>query len=341
MCGWSPRLWPSVPFSNREYAHTRVVPKNTWAKPSKANVETPLLTLSCYPGAVFLQRAWTCPVTTRSLRPPWRVSGARLQPLWGSWTSHSSSGGKERTYCDTGQWVWSQWVPVNLSSCPSVRIKFTPVGRSLTQQRPSASQPGEAPWWTLRSGLSLSPWFFTMQVCDHHLCCNSGAMPHAQVCVCVLSVKPSQPALTVLGSTAISLHVTWRSTGDGGCRLRYRADGAHAWTQVDSPPRNCLSWISECQIGYCHPKTDLVSEISFHCFQAADTVPADEDQTLTYSITDLLPFTMYGVAVACRGESHIWSDWSAEVTVGTLDISNYASSISVIKLACLLCDQLL
>lgn len=70
-------------------------------------------------------------------------------------------------------------------------------------------------------------------------------------------------------------------------------------------------------------KTDLISEINFlHCFQAADTVPAHEDQTLTYSIKDLLPFTVYGAGVACRGDSNIWSDWSAEVTVGTPDMSN-------------------
>lgn len=70
-------------------------------------------------------------------------------------------------------------------------------------------------------------------------------------------------------------------------------------------------------------KTDLISEINFlHCFQAADTVPAYEDQSLTYSIKDLLPFTVYGAAVACRGESSFWSDWSAEVTVRTPDMSN-------------------
>lgn len=47
------------------------------------------------------------------------------------------------------------------------------MGQSLTQQLPSASQPRWPLWWTLRSGLSLSPWFFTMQVCDDRLCCNS------------------------------------------------------------------------------------------------------------------------------------------------------------------------
>nr|AAR25690.1 class I helical cytokine receptor number 27 [Tetraodon nigroviridis] len=97
------------------------------------------------------------------------------------------------------------------------------------------------------------------------------------------AVKPSQPVLTVLGSTPNSINVTWRSTDDGGCRLRYRATGTRTWTQ------------------------------------AADTVPALEDQTLTYSIGDLLPFTTYGAAVACRGDSNIWSNWSAEVTVRTPD----------------------
>lgn len=70
-------------------------------------------------------------------------------------------------------------------------------------------------------------------------------------------------------------------------------------------------------------------------------VPAYEDQTLSYSVTGLLPFTVYGAAVACRAESNIWSDWSAEVTVRTPDMSNLAFSISVIKLGDVLGDQLL
>lgn len=62
------------------------------------------------------------------------------------------------------------------------------------------------------------------------------------------------------------------------------------------------------------------------CFQAAEVVPAHEDQTLTYSIRALLPFTLYRAAVACRGDSNIWSKWSSEVTVRTPDMSNYAFS---------------
>ncbi|XP_056888724.1 uncharacterized protein LOC130525702 isoform X2 [Takifugu flavidus] len=99
------------------------------------------------------------------------------------------------------------------------------------------------------------------------------------------AVKPSQPVLTVCGSTANSINVTWDSICEGDCRLRYRANGTQVWTEV------------------------------------ADTVPAgEEDQILTYNIKGLLPFTVYGAAVACRGDSNIWSDWSSEVTVRTPDM---------------------
>ncbi|XP_070820044.1 interleukin-6 receptor subunit beta [Chaetodon trifascialis] len=97
------------------------------------------------------------------------------------------------------------------------------------------------------------------------------------------AVKPSQPFLTVLGSTGDSVDVSWRSSSDGSCRLRYRVNHTHKWTQVP------------------------------------DSVPAHRGQTLTYKIRDLLPFTIYRAAVACREESGIWSDWSSDVTVRTLD----------------------
>lgn len=50
--------------------------------------------------------------------------------------------------------------------------------------------------------------------------------------VYLLSVKPPQPVLMVLGSTANSVNVTWNSTYDGDCRLRYRANSTRVWTQV-------------------------------------------------------------------------------------------------------------
>lgn len=77
----------------------------------------------------------------------------------------------------------------------------------------------------------------------------------------------------------------------------------------------CLDWLVW--------KTKIIPEINFlDCFQVADTVPAREDQILTYSIKGLLPFTVYGAAVACRGDSNIWSNWSFEVTVRTPDKGN-------------------
>ncbi|XP_041793945.1 interleukin-6 receptor subunit beta isoform X2 [Chelmon rostratus] len=97
------------------------------------------------------------------------------------------------------------------------------------------------------------------------------------------AVKPSQPVLTGLGSTADSVDVSWRSSSDGGCRLRYRVDHTHRWTQ------------------------------------ASVSVPARRDQIVTYKIKDLLPFTIYRAAVACREESGIWSDWSSDIAVRTLD----------------------
>lgn len=62
--------------------------------------------------------------------------------------------------------------------------------------------------------------------------------------VYLLSVKPPQPVLMVLGSTANSVNVTWNSTCKGTCRLRYRANGTRVWTQVGSLTQlsalNCL-----------------------------------------------------------------------------------------------------
>ncbi|XP_054466393.1 interleukin-6 receptor subunit beta [Anoplopoma fimbria] len=97
------------------------------------------------------------------------------------------------------------------------------------------------------------------------------------------AVKPSQPVLGVLDSTEDSVVVSWRSSDDGVCRLRYRVDSAHIWTQ------------------------------------ALDSVPAPRHQNLTYTIKDLLVSTVYRAAVACREESGIWSDWSSDVSARTLD----------------------
>ncbi|XP_050930827.1 interleukin-6 receptor subunit beta isoform X2 [Lates calcarifer] len=96
------------------------------------------------------------------------------------------------------------------------------------------------------------------------------------------AVKPSPPVLTVLGSTDDSVVVSWRSSSDGSCRLRYRVDGAQTWSQ--SP----------------------------------GVSPVFQHQEQVYTIKHLLPFTVYRAAVACR-KYHIWSNWSPDVTVRTLD----------------------
>ena len=63
----------------------------------------------------------------------------------------------------------------------------------------------------------------------------------------------------------------------------------------------------------------------FLFFQVPDSVPAHQHQILTYRIKDLLPFTVYRAAVACRQESSIrseWSSWSPDITAETLDRGN-------------------
>ncbi|XP_069562112.1 interleukin-6 receptor subunit beta [Brachyistius frenatus] len=96
------------------------------------------------------------------------------------------------------------------------------------------------------------------------------------------AVKPIQPVLTALGSTEDSLVVSWRSSREGRCRLRYRINNTRIWTQ------------------------------------APDYIAAQAD-LLTCTIKDLLPFTTYRAAVACRGRSGVWSDWSADISGRTLD----------------------
>ncbi|XP_040012090.1 interleukin-6 receptor subunit beta isoform X2 [Xiphias gladius] len=96
------------------------------------------------------------------------------------------------------------------------------------------------------------------------------------------AVKPSQPVLMVLRSTKDSVVVSWRSTSDNSCRLRYRVNNTLTWSQT------------------------------------SDFVPVSRNQKPVYTIEDLLPFTIYRAAVACREKSGMWSDWSPDVTVRTL-----------------------
>ncbi|KAM4745459.1 uncharacterized protein FYW61_013070 isoform 2-T2 [Anableps anableps] len=97
------------------------------------------------------------------------------------------------------------------------------------------------------------------------------------------AVKPSRPALALIGSMADSVVVSWKSSVDGSCRLRYRANDTRTWTQV------------------------------------SDLVPAHDGQDLNYTITNLRPFMAYKAAVACRKESGTWSDWSEDTSIQTLD----------------------
>uniref|UniRef100_A0A667WLZ1 Fibronectin type-III domain-containing protein n=1 Tax=Myripristis murdjan TaxID=586833 RepID=A0A667WLZ1_9TELE len=95
-----------------------------------------------------------------------------------------------------------------------------------------------------------------------------------------LAVKAFQPVLTVVKSTAASALVSWQSSGDGSCRLRHRLSTTDIWTEF---------------------------------------VPVHGRQTRLFTIKDLLPFSVYRAAVACRGETGFWSDWSSDVTLRTLE----------------------
>ncbi|KAM3610986.1 uncharacterized protein V6R79_011809 [Siganus canaliculatus] len=121
----------------------------------------------------------------------------------------------------------------------------------------------------------------TARIKNHRKRINNWSLPHTVFLYD--AIKPSQPVLTVLSSSADAVVVSWRSSGVSDCQLRYRDIHTHTWTQ------------------------------------APDFVPAHQDQPLKFTIQDLLPFTVYKVAVACRGESSIWSAWSFDVTGKTLD----------------------
>uniref|UniRef100_A0A3Q2TSC8 Uncharacterized LOC105921800 n=1 Tax=Fundulus heteroclitus TaxID=8078 RepID=A0A3Q2TSC8_FUNHE len=97
------------------------------------------------------------------------------------------------------------------------------------------------------------------------------------------AVKPFPPVLRLTDSSADSLVVSWKSSVDSSCRLRYRLNDTRTWIEV------------------------------------SHLIPAHKGQNLNYTITNLLPFTAYKAAVACRTGSNIWSDWSSDTTVQTLD----------------------
>ncbi|XP_034027057.1 interleukin-6 receptor subunit beta [Thalassophryne amazonica] len=97
------------------------------------------------------------------------------------------------------------------------------------------------------------------------------------------AMKPHPPVLTLRDSSADSLVVSWRSSGDERCRLRYRVHSTQTWTQV------------------------------------SDSVPAHPQQMLFFTIEDLQPFTVYTASVSCRDMCGIWSDWSSDITGRTRD----------------------
>ena len=58
------------------------------------------------------------------------------------------------------------------------------------------------------------------------------------------SVKPSQPALTVVHSTVDSVVVSWTRISYGVCRLRYRVDNARTWSQVGVEDTQTLVYVT-------------------------------------------------------------------------------------------------
>uniref|UniRef100_A0A3P8VJ71 Interleukin-6 receptor subunit beta-like n=1 Tax=Cynoglossus semilaevis TaxID=244447 RepID=A0A3P8VJ71_CYNSE len=101
------------------------------------------------------------------------------------------------------------------------------------------------------------------------------------------TVKPLQPQVTVRNTTENSFAVSWTSSPNMECRLRFRANSSLHWSQAP---------------GY---------------------VSTYQKQIPVYSIKNLLPYTTYKAAVACRGS--VWSEWSSDVTVRTRDKVPYRS----------------
>ncbi|XP_065808161.1 interleukin-6 receptor subunit beta isoform X2 [Labrus bergylta] len=97
------------------------------------------------------------------------------------------------------------------------------------------------------------------------------------------AVRPLQPVLTALSSTQDSIVVSWNCIKNCTCQLYYRVNKTHTWTQ------------------------------------APDLVSAHPNLTLTHTVRDLQPFTVYRAAVRCRERSNIWSKWSADITASTLE----------------------
>lgn len=162
--------------------------------------------LSDDPAAVFLQRAWTCPVST-SPRHPWRVSGARPQPLWGSWTSPSSSGGKNQ---HAEAQVWSDWVsesePFFSSSSKNIVYSCRAVINSAATLGITAKMSfvKGAQIWSRPLTIALyDAGLWDRLCCDSERCCVLKC-----VCVCVCS-QSNPPGLCSLCSAPLPAPLMW------------------------------------------------------------------------------------------------------------------------------------
>ncbi|CAJ1069675.1 interleukin-6 receptor subunit beta [Xyrichtys novacula] len=96
------------------------------------------------------------------------------------------------------------------------------------------------------------------------------------------AIKLSPPVLTVLGSTEDTVDLSWVCSYVCTCKIKYKDNSAQRW------------------------------------LQAPDFVSTHRARTLTYTLRDLLPFTVYRAAVSCTGSANLWSAWSTEVTARTL-----------------------
>ncbi|XP_051807209.1 interleukin-6 receptor subunit beta [Acanthochromis polyacanthus] len=97
------------------------------------------------------------------------------------------------------------------------------------------------------------------------------------------AVKPSRPSLALIGSSEDSLVVSVKSSSDGSCRLRYKANNAQQWTLLP------------------------------------DSISVGADRQLIFTIKHLQTFSVYRAAASCKLEVGFWSDWSDDISGKTLD----------------------
>lgn len=181
VCDWPSRLWPSAPFSYWGYTCT-VSRHGHLSNPNQPPclIRCPKAFSWCCFLAESLNMSCYYQIDQKSVTCEWSGTfGSPTQPelslIFRRWRHHTA--GKP----------WCEQFKVNLPPFPSVTELFTPVWEYLAQLPPTSSQPRwKTLWWTLRSGLSLSPYFFLMQVRDYCQCCNS-RWYHMLKCVSALS----------------------------------------------------------------------------------------------------------------------------------------------------------